>query len=107
MSESTMVRCELVFATPERQVLLSLTVPEGTTAIELVHQSPLAAEFPEVDFSAPPLGVFAQRVATDYIVQEGDRVEVYRPLTADPKDVRRALAASGLTMGKRDDEPLP
>lgn len=97
------VRCEVVYATPERQLLLPLTVPAGTTALEVVKLSPLAAEFPGVDFETPTLGVFAQKVSHDYIVQEGDRVEVYRPLTADPKEVRRQLAAAGLTMGSRDD----
>jgi putative ubiquitin-RnfH superfamily antitoxin RatB of RatAB toxin-antitoxin module len=64
----------------------------------------MATEFPEADFSAPTLGVFAQPVAHDYVVNEGDRIEIYRPLTADPKEVRRQLAAAGLTMGSRDDD---
>lgn len=98
------VRCEVVYATPERQLLLPLTVPQGTTALELVRLSPMAAEFPEADFTDPTLGVFAQPVSHDYVVKEGDRIEIYRPLTADPKEVRRQLALAGLTMGSRDDD---
>ena len=100
------VRCEIVYATPERQLLLPLIVPAGTTAIEVVRLSPMAAEFPEADFSDPALGVFAQPVTHEHVVKEGDRIEIYRPLTADPKEVRRQLASAGLTMGSRDDDKL-
>ncbi len=98
------IRCEVVYATPERQVLLQLTVPAGTTALGVVSLSKLDVEFPEVDFSSPVLGIFSQKVSSDYVVKEGDRVEIYRPLTADPKEVRRQLAAAGLTMGARDED---
>lgn len=98
------VRCEVVYATPARQLLVPLTVPAGTTALEVVRMSPLAGEFPEASFDDPVLGVFANRVDHDYVVRDGDRIEVYRPLTADPKEVRRQLAAAGKTMGKRSPE---
>ncbi len=98
------VRCEVVYATPERQVVQALTVPPGTTALGVVKLSTLASDFPSIDFSSPVLGVFSNRVDGNYVVSEGDRVEVYRPLTADPKEVRRQLAAAGLTMGSRDEE---
>ena len=97
------VRCEVVFATAERQLLQALTVPSGTTALGVVRLSSLASEFPGFSFDAPLLGVFAQRIEHDYVVKDGDRVEVYRPLTADPKEVRRQLAAAGLSMGQRDE----
>ncbi|MFK8029411.1 MAG: RnfH family protein [Gammaproteobacteria bacterium] len=98
------VRCEVAFATPQRQLLLTLSVPSGTTALGVVGLSSLATEFPDYSFEAPLLGVFAQRVEHDYVVKEGDRVEVYRPLTADPKEVRRQLAAAGLSMGQRGND---
>ncbi len=103
-SNALPVRCEVAFALPERQLLLPLTVPHGTTAIEVVRLSPVAAEFPDIDFSDPKLGVFSKPVSHDYVVREGDRVEVYRPLTADPKEVRRQLAADGRSMGARKPE---
>lgn len=98
------VRCEVVYATPERQVLLALTVPPGTTALGAVNLSSLGSDFPDADFNAPVLGVFSHRVNNDYVVKEGDRIEVYRALNADPKEVRRQLAAAGLTMSNRDEE---
>lgn len=106
-SSSPPVHCEVAFATPERQVLVALTLPAGTTALGAVLASNIAAEFPQHAFDNPKLGVFAQRVTHDYVVKEGDRIEVYRPLTADPREVRRQLAAAGLTMGVRDDDVTP
>ena len=100
-SVSRLIRCEVVFATADKQVLLSLQVPAGTTAIEAVRQSGIESEFPDHDITQPDLGVFAQPVEHDYLVEDGDRLEIYRPLLADPKEVRRLLAAEGLTMGKR------
>lgn len=96
------MRCEVVFATPAKQVLLSVQVNAGTTAIEAVRLSGIAAEFPGEDFSTPDLGVFSRPVKPSHVLEDGDRVEIYRPLLADPKEVRRALAALGQTIGERD-----
>ena len=90
---------EVVYALPERQKLLSVTVPTGTNAREALRLSGLAADFPELNVEACPLGVFGQEVPADYLLREGDRVEVYRPLLNDPRESRRALAARGVTMG--------
>lgn len=63
----------------------------------------LAAEIPELadaNLAELKLGVFSEKVDGDYLMQEGDRLEIYRPLLADPKEVRRQLAALGKTMGK-------
>ena len=60
---------------------------------EAVQQSDIAAEFSEIDPEQCPLGVFGERVGDDYELMHGDRVEIYRPLIADPKEVRKARAA--------------
>lgn len=96
------IRCEVVFATPAKQILLELQVDAGTTAAEAVRLSGIAAEFPDEDFSAPDLGIFSRPVKPGHVLEDGDRVEIYRPLEADPKEVRRALAALGQTIGDRD-----
>ncbi|NNF15245.1 MAG: RnfH family protein [Gammaproteobacteria bacterium] len=96
------IRCEVVFATPAKQVLLALQVDAGTTAGEAVKLSGISAEFPDADFSAPALGIFSRPVKAEYVLEDGNRVEIYRPLEADPKEVRRALAALGQTIGERD-----
>ncbi|WP_431700916.1 RnfH family protein [Pseudomonas sp. BR20] len=90
-----MVEIEVVYAAEDRQVLLALTVASGTSLRAAVQLSGMAAQFPELDLADCPLGVFG-RVVTDAevrSVQSGDRIEIYRPLLADPKEVRRLRAA--------------
>ncbi|BBP85560.1 UPF0125 protein [Pseudomonas sp. Pc102] len=93
MAES--IRVEIVCALAERQRLLGLDVASGTTARAAVMASGLAAEFPELDLASCPLGIFGKALANpeERVLEEGDRVEVYRPLLADPKEVRKARAA--------------
>lgn len=93
MAES--IRVEVVCALAERQRLLGLDVVSGTTARAAVMASGLAAEFPELDLASCPLGIFGKALANpeERVLEEGDRVEVYRPLLADPKEVRKARAA--------------
>ena len=78
-----MVEIEVVFAAEDRQVLLGVKVAEGTSLREAVRASGIAAHFPDVDLADCPAR----------FVQAGDRIEIYRPLLADPKEVRRLRAA--------------
>ena len=93
---------EVVYALPSKQRLISLQVEEGTTAREAVLQAGLAEEFPDLRLTDCPLGVFGQVRSDAYCLKAGDRVELYRPLMRDPRDVRRQLAARGATMGSRE-----
>lgn len=90
-----MVEIEVVFAAEDRQVLLEVTVAEGISLREAVRASGMAAHFPDVDLTDCPLGIFGKVVADAgaRFVQAGDRIEIYRPLLADPKEVRRLRAA--------------
>ncbi|MBW8130093.1 MULTISPECIES: RnfH family protein [Pseudomonas] len=90
-----MVEIEVVYAAVDRQVLLLVTVPEGTSVRSAVQASGIAAQFPELDLADCPLGKFGKVVADAQVraVQAGDRIEIYRPLLADPKEVRRLRAA--------------
>lgn len=94
MSKKT-ITVEVVYGLPQHQVLLSLKVPLGTTALEAVHQSDIAEHFPAIDMSTAKMGIFSNTMSdpASYTLKEGDRVEIYRPLTADPKEVRRRRAA--------------
>lgn len=83
---------EVVYATPEKQRLIALRVPAGTTAIEAIEQSNIGDEFPDMVVDEKALGVFSRKVSPDYELQPGDRVEIYRPLIADPKEIRRQRA---------------
>lgn len=97
------VRVEVVYALPHRQLLLKLRVPRGTTARGAAKLSGIRGQFPEIDLENAPLGIFGKKLKVDAVLNEGDRVEIYRPLKADPREVRRHRAAEGKTMGRRKD----
>lgn len=103
MSDPSDILVEVAYALPDRQRLLSLAVPAGTTALEAVERSGILDEFPEIDLEEQPLGIFGRRCPPEQALRDGDRVEIYRPLRADPKEVRRELAARGKTMGRGGD----
>lgn len=86
------VAVEVCYARADVQAVVALNVPAGTTALDAVRRSGLARRFPELDGARNPLGVFGKRVAEDHVLQDGDRVEILRPLVADPKDARRKRA---------------
>lgn len=83
-----MVNIEVVYGLPDRQALYRLQVADGTTARQAVLQSPVLQDFPDADIHAP-IGIFGKMVKDDTVLQELDRVELYRPLLADPKEARR------------------
>ena len=90
-----MVEIEVVYAAVDRQVLLAVAVPAGTRLRAAVQLSGIATQFPELDLAGCALGIFGKVVAGADVrtVQAGDRIEIYRPLLADPKEVRRLRAA--------------
>lgn len=91
---------EVVYASPDRQRLIGLTVPHGTTALEAVRRSGILQEFPEIDMNKASFGIFSKLLdgrstptAQEYVLQPRDRVEIYRPLLIDPKQARLRRAA--------------
>ncbi len=85
---------EVAYALPERQCILQIEVAPGTTALEAVRQSAIEGEFPDLSVDeSSALGIFGQSVPASQVLKNGDRVEIYRPLLIDPKEVRRARAA--------------
>lgn len=91
---------EVAFALPQRQALLPLQVAKGTSAGEAIKLSGILELFPEIDLEQHRVGVFGRLCTLDRVLEPGDRVEIYRPLLADPKEVRRRLAAEGRSMGQ-------
>lgn len=94
------LRVEVIYALPEKQVLIPLHLPPGSTVRDAVAASGLDQAYPDVDFSALKLGVWAKLVKPDTALRDHDRVEIYRPLIADPKEVRKQRAAAGKVMKK-------
>lgn len=99
MSDSK-IKIEVVYALPYEQVLLKLEVPEKTTLAEAVKQSGLLEKYPEIDLEKSKFGLYGKLSKADVVLREKDRVEIYRPLIADPKEVRKKRAEEGKVMKK-------
>ena len=76
----------------DRQVLLAVEVEEGTTARQAIERSGILRQFPRIDLARAMIGVFGKSVALETRLRDGDRVEIYRALTVDPKQARRERA---------------
>ena len=87
------MRVEVVYALPLAQDVVLLDVPVDTTVAQALTASGILARHPDIDVRTSALGIWGRRVAPDTPLREGDRVEIYRPLQADPKEVRRRRAA--------------
>lgn len=99
MSDIETIEVEVAYALPHKQKIIALLVEPGTTALQAVRLSGIIKEFPEIDIDNAKLGIFGQALGTkgllsanEQALQQGDRVEIYRPLTSDPKEVRRKRA---------------
>ncbi len=98
MTDTTMI--EIAYATPEKQEIIECEITQGTSTRDAVKQSSIGDYFPEIDLDNCDLGVFGKAVAPNYELVDGDRIEIYRPLIADPKELRRQRAAQGLKTKK-------
>ncbi len=87
------MRVEVAYAKPSEQAIISLEVGVETTVEVAIRQSGLLARFPEIDLERNTVGIFSKVCGLSQILREGDRVEIYRLLLADPKEARRSRAA--------------
>jgi putative ubiquitin-RnfH superfamily antitoxin RatB of RatAB toxin-antitoxin module len=102
MTEANKIPVEVAYALPEKQEIVMLEVEPGTTASQAVASSGITRHFPGLVLEGAKLGIFGKAVKQDYILHAGDRVEIYRPLIADPKDARKQRAAAAKQ--RREDE---
>ncbi len=93
MAEVDVIDVEVAYAEADKQVIVSLQVPVGSSAGEAVRRSGLAEQFPDMDPNTAAIGVFGIPVSPCAPLAQGDRVEIYRPLQVDPKEARRQRAA--------------
>lgn len=91
---------EVAYALAEEQWIVPLRVAQGTTLEQAIHASGLLEKRPEIDLAAQKVGIYGKAAKPDTVLRSGDRVEVYRPLIADPKEVRRQRAEAGKGMKK-------
>lgn len=87
------LRVEVVHARPDVQRAIRLSVPAGSTVWAAVAASGILGEFPDLDPARDGVGIYGQACRLDDFVGDGDRIELYRPLAADPKESRRRRAA--------------
>ncbi|RYY02663.1 MAG: RnfH family protein [Gammaproteobacteria bacterium] len=106
MADFDLIRVEVAYALPHQQKIISLLVAPGTSALQAVELSQIVRYFPDIDIPSAKLGIFGQSLGTKgldtaalYILREGDRVEIYRPLISDPKDARRKRAEKNAEAG--------
>ncbi len=92
---------EIAYARLDAQRIYTLELPTGATVRAAIEQCEVLREFPEIDLSCDKVGIFGKVTALDKILRAGDRVEIYRPLLADPKLARKQRAALGLKIKQR------
>lgn len=103
MENPDLITVEIAYAKPLEQVLLSIQVSPETNIKQALEQSTILERFPEINLDKEnKVGIFGKVVALNQILRNGDRIEIYRPLIADPKEVRKQRAAEGKKLKKGD-----
>ena len=100
MANAELIDVEVAYARPDTQLILKLRVPEGTTLEQAVRESGILERFPDIDLTNNQVGIFGKLNKPTTVLRNGDRVEIYRELIADPKEVRKQRAAEGKRMKK-------
>ena len=98
MAESLSI--EIAYALPQKQELVQLKLPAGSTVQQAIEASGLKQKHPEIDLAKNKVGIFGKLSKLDAPLRDRDRVEIYRPLIADPKEVRKKRAEEGKVMKK-------
>lgn len=95
-----LIKVEILYALPQEQTLLDVEVARGSSLAEAVKISGILEKYPEIDLATNKVGIFGKLSKLDVVLRDKDRVEIYRPLIADPKEVRRKRAEEGKVMKK-------
>lgn len=103
MTEADKIPVEVAYALPDKQEIIMLEVQPGTTAREAVRRSGMDKIFPGLDLENSALGIFGKAVKDGQVLRAGDRVEIYRALIADPKEVRKRRAAEAKARRSKPD----
>lgn len=92
MSETQKIRVEVAYARPERQLILAVELAPGATVEQAINASGILTQYPDIDLGIAKTGVFGKARPLSAVITDGERVEIYRPLIADPKEARRKKA---------------
>lgn len=101
------INVEVIYALPDAQPLMQAQVHEGATVEDAIRASGVLEAFPVIDLAKNKVGIFSKLVKLDEVVRDKDRVEIYRPLIADPKEVRRKRAEEGKVTKKGGGDAVP
>jgi putative ubiquitin-RnfH superfamily antitoxin RatB of RatAB toxin-antitoxin module len=89
MDKNEAITVELIYIKPDSQNSLILKIPQGSNISQVIKRSGLLQRFPEIDLAVNKVGIFSKIKPLDYVLNNGDRLEIYRPLLVDPKEARR------------------
>jgi len=100
MTMAEMLNVEVCYALPDKQLLIPVKLPVGATLQQALEASGLLEKYQDIDLKKNKFGIFSKLSKLDSVLRDSDRVEIYRPLIADPKEVRKQRAAEGKVMKK-------
>lgn len=92
MAESHRINVQVCYVLPDHSYIADLWMPAGATLAQAVRESGVMQRYPAIDLATQKLGIFGKVKSADEVLRDGDRVEIYRPLQADPKESRRRRA---------------
>ncbi len=100
MASAKMISIEVSYALPDEQIILEVDIDEADTVEDAIRKSGILQQFSDIDLSTNKVGIFGKLTKLDRPLKARDRIEIYRPLIADPKEVRKKRAAEGKRMSK-------
>lgn len=106
MSTTDPIHIEVIYALPHKQECVHLNLAAGTTLKQALDASGLLQKYPEIDPTKSKIGIYGKLAKADSEIRDRDRIEIYRPLIADPKEVRKQRAAEGKAMKKGGGETV-
>jgi putative ubiquitin-RnfH superfamily antitoxin RatB of RatAB toxin-antitoxin module len=96
------MKVAVVYATPRRQFWMTVELPDGATVSDAIARSTVLKQFPDVDLGRQKVGLFGKVTTLDAVLSDGDRIEIYRPLTVDPKTVKQKTKPGKSDAGASD-----
>jgi len=99
------MKVSIVYATPSRQFWMTLDLPEGSRVRDVIDRSGVLNRFPEIDLERQKIGIFSKLTTLDAVLEDGDRVEIYRPITADPKLLKQKARAAASESAAESPDP--
>jgi len=97
---SSNINVEVIYALPKEQITFTISVEQGTTAQQAIEASGILAKYPEIELNKNKLGVYSRLIKLDTVMEDGERIEIYRPLIADPKEMRKRRAVKAKEEGR-------